>query len=172
MPVVPRLPRSLSAKQRSFIDHYLICRNASEAARRAGYSPPTAYAMGAENLRKPAIAAEIDRRLRVVAAALSEAAREGLEASRGQLLRKVRPRERGVVYFVRAENGLVKIGKTVDWNGRLQRLNTMLPYDLEVIRLIECSDYATREAAYHRRFASQRVRGEWFRLTEADLASL
>ncbi len=53
----------LTDKQRIFIEEYLVCWNASEAARRAGYSPKTAQQMGAENLSKPVIRQAIDRRL-------------------------------------------------------------------------------------------------------------
>ena len=54
---------ALSPKRRAFIDEYLKCWNASEAARRAGYSERTAGAIGHENLKIPEIAAEIERRI-------------------------------------------------------------------------------------------------------------
>lgn len=53
---------ALNLKQQAFIDEYLKCRNAAESARRAGYSPKTARSIGAENLTKPDISAEISRR--------------------------------------------------------------------------------------------------------------
>lgn len=53
----------LTAKQKRFIEEYLIDLNATQAAIRAGYSKKTAAAVGAENLRKPHIAAEIQRRM-------------------------------------------------------------------------------------------------------------
>lgn len=53
----------LTRKQRIFIDEYLKTWNASESARRAGYSKKTCGAIGAENLIKPEIKAEIDARL-------------------------------------------------------------------------------------------------------------
>lgn len=53
----------LGNKQRAFIEEYLCCWNATEAARRAGYSEHTARSIGAENLTKPDIQAEIKRRL-------------------------------------------------------------------------------------------------------------
>lgn len=53
----------LSVKQKRFIDYYIQTGNASEAARKAGYSAKTAYAMGIENLRKPQIQAAIQTRL-------------------------------------------------------------------------------------------------------------
>lgn len=52
----------LSAKQEQFIVEYLKCRNAAEAARRAGYSEKTARVIGAQNLSKLNIAEEIERR--------------------------------------------------------------------------------------------------------------
>ncbi len=33
----------LSARQRAFVDHYLVSRNASDAARQAGYSALAAH---------------------------------------------------------------------------------------------------------------------------------
>jgi len=53
----------LSPKQRLFVDEYLIDFNASAAARRAGYSPKTAFRMGQENMQKPAIQAVLQLRM-------------------------------------------------------------------------------------------------------------
>lgn len=49
-------PRKLTAKQRRFIQEYLIDLNATQAAIRAGYSERTATEIGCENLSKPNIA--------------------------------------------------------------------------------------------------------------------
>ena len=54
--------KALNDRQRAFVEHYLVCWNASEAARRAGYSKKTAREIGRENLTKPDIRAEIERR--------------------------------------------------------------------------------------------------------------
>lgn len=51
----------LTRKQQIFVIEYLNCWNASEAARRAGYSKKTAGRIGQENLQKPEITAEIER---------------------------------------------------------------------------------------------------------------
>jgi phage terminase small subunit len=51
----------LTAKQQAFVAHFLVCMNASEAARRAGYPEKSAHAVGYENLRKPYIKALIDK---------------------------------------------------------------------------------------------------------------
>jgi len=53
----------LTAKQKRFIEEYLIDLNATQAAIRAGYSPDTAYSIGNENLKKPEIRARIDKAL-------------------------------------------------------------------------------------------------------------
>lgn len=49
----------LGAKQELFCLEYLIDLNATQAAKRAGYSEKTAQRMGSENLSKPLISARI-----------------------------------------------------------------------------------------------------------------
>ena len=64
---------ALSKKQRLFIDNYLQCWNATQAAKDAGYSERTAYSIGPENLNKPEIAEEVERRLAESAMSADEA---------------------------------------------------------------------------------------------------
>lgn len=45
----------LSLKQKKFCEEYIISGNATEAAKKAGYSEKTARSQGAENLTKPDI---------------------------------------------------------------------------------------------------------------------
>lgn len=52
----------LTPKQSKFIDEYLIDLNATQAAIRAGYSAKTAQRIGSENLSKPLLRAEIEKR--------------------------------------------------------------------------------------------------------------
>lgn len=54
---------ALTHKQRLFVDHYLQCWNATEAALLAGYSEKSARQTGSENLSKPYIAEAIKQRL-------------------------------------------------------------------------------------------------------------
>lgn len=56
-------------KQAAFITEYLVDKNATQAAIRAGYSARTAAAIGEENLRKPDIRAAIDDALKRLAEA-------------------------------------------------------------------------------------------------------
>lgn len=51
----------LNDRQRAFARHYVECGNAAEAARRAGYSKGSAKQRAYDNLRNPAILAEIER---------------------------------------------------------------------------------------------------------------
>lgn len=52
----------LRDKQKRFVQEYLVDFNETQAAIRAGYSKKTAAAIGYENLRKPHIRAEIEKR--------------------------------------------------------------------------------------------------------------
>lgn len=52
----------LTPKQKTFADEFLKCGNATEAAKRAGYSEQSARQMGTENLSKPSISSYIQER--------------------------------------------------------------------------------------------------------------
>lgn len=60
----------LTAKQKIFIAEYLRDKNATRAARAAGYSAKTAPRMGSENLSKPlikkAISAAVDKQIKKI----------------------------------------------------------------------------------------------------------
>ena len=53
----------LTPKQKAFADFYIKLGNATEAAKKAGYSEKTAESIGYENLRKPQISAYIAQRM-------------------------------------------------------------------------------------------------------------
>lgn len=55
--------KKLTPRQKAFANWYLKTFNATEAARRAGYSARSAASIGSENLRKPEIAAYIHARV-------------------------------------------------------------------------------------------------------------
>lgn len=54
---------ALTNKQHAFVEAYLGCFNATKAAITAGYSEKTARSIGSENLTKPDIQSEINRRM-------------------------------------------------------------------------------------------------------------
>lgn len=53
----------MTPKQKAFADYYIQTGNATEAAKKAGYSEDTARQIGAENLSKPAISEYIAERM-------------------------------------------------------------------------------------------------------------
>jgi phage terminase small subunit len=69
IPVLLQMKQSRSTERQSrFVDEYLVDLNATQAARRAGYSPRSARQAGAQNLSNPAISAEIAARTQALAA--------------------------------------------------------------------------------------------------------
>lgn len=77
----------LTGKQKLFVDHYIICLNATEAARRAGYAGDdvTLSAVGSENLRKPQILNAIDERLNTYAMSANEVLTHLTDIARGDI---------------------------------------------------------------------------------------
>lgn len=53
---------TLTPKQKAFADYYIETGNATESAKRAGYSKKTAYRTGADNLKKHQVSAYIEKR--------------------------------------------------------------------------------------------------------------
>lgn len=56
----------LTPKQKRFVQEYLICMNAAEAAKKAGYSEKVSAVIGYENLKKPKIQQAIEETLSTV----------------------------------------------------------------------------------------------------------
>ncbi len=75
----------LSNKQKVFIDEYLIDFNATQAAIRAGYSEKTAAVIGHENLRKPYLWEQIEKRLQEKHMSADEALDLLAQQARGDL---------------------------------------------------------------------------------------
>lgn len=56
----------LTLKQKKFADEYIISGNATDAAKKAGYSEKTAFTIATENLKKPYIKQYIDQRIKEI----------------------------------------------------------------------------------------------------------
>lgn len=69
----------LTIKQKKFADEYIISGNATEAAKKAGYSKKTASVIGAENLIKPNISKYIKERLDELKKARTMSLEEAIE---------------------------------------------------------------------------------------------
>ena len=53
----------MNDRQKAFAEYYIGCGNATEAAKKAGYSKKTAYSIGNENLKKPELKTYIEQQL-------------------------------------------------------------------------------------------------------------
>lgn len=69
----------LTERQRRFVDAYIETGNASEAARRAGYSEKNANRIGTENLSKLVIQKAIEERMREIEAAKTATPEEAIK---------------------------------------------------------------------------------------------
>lgn len=117
---------------------------------------------------------------------IKEAEREYIDAHQkevGELDRSVDPqainalRRNGrqksmIVYLIRAENGLVKIGKTYDVAARLQALDIGSPVSLELVYVIETQRADEVEQRLHGIYEAKRVKGEWFALSDEDIQAI
>ena len=93
---------ALNNKQRAFIEHYLVTWNASEAARRAGYSPRSARVNGPRMLSNAAISDEITRRLAELKMSTDEVLLRLAEHARGTMADFINPKT-GTIDLVKAE---------------------------------------------------------------------
>ena len=89
----------LSVKQQVFVEEYLHCWNATQAAKRAGYSAKTARSIGSENLTKPDIRAAIQARLGDLKLSANEVLARLSEQARGSIQPFVKITPDGLVRF-------------------------------------------------------------------------
>lgn len=75
----------------------------------------------------------------------------------------------GVVYLLKA-GPFFKIGKAQGFDKRYRQIKLHLPFPTEAIHQIECSDISHVERYWHKRFAPKRQNGEWFVLTDEEVA--
>jgi hypothetical protein len=69
------------------------------------------------------------------------------------------------VYFVTCrEMNSVKIGSSLEPNARLKEIQTGCPFPLKLEAVLPGGH--EEEHDYHRRFADERLQGEWFKLTD------
>lgn len=96
---------ALTARQRRFVDEYLVDLNATQAAIRAGYSAKTARQTAAENLSKPVISEAI--------AAAKSARSERTKIDADWLLRRLADEAEADVADLYDENGSLR--PVQDW---------------------------------------------------------
>lgn len=80
--------------------------------------------------------------------------------------------KKGYVYVLRADNGVYKIGQSTQIDDRIKQLSIQLPYELELVHVIETDHVINAEQLLHNRYAEKRRGGEWFALTDEDLEEI
>ena len=86
------------------------------------------------------------------------------------LPRRVKHTQASVVYVIQIENTQrYKIGVTYDVRKRLSILQTGNAFELSIVYELKTKNARETESHLHRRFASKRIRGEWFELSDADI---
>lgn len=77
---------------------------------------------------------------------------------------------RGYVYLLKMVNGeYYKIGRTKNYQNRLETFGVKLPFPVEYEYILQAKDMYQLERELHQRFADKRVGGEWFALSQADI---
>lgn len=82
-----------------------------------------------------------------------------------------RKAQAGVVYLLKGDGGFYKIGRSAKPHVRTKSFAT-LPYNVGLAHQIQTDDPAWLEAMLHNRFHEQHVIGEWFTLSDENLAGL
>lgn len=75
----------------------------------------------------------------------------------------------GYIYLLQSSTGAYKIGRTKNPDNRLATFGVLLPFEVEYACLIATEDMHSLERSLHGMFASQRINGEWFALSPADV---
>jgi hypothetical protein len=75
------------------------------------------------------------------------------------------------VYILRdaSVTGYYKIGKTNNPARRIGRFDVTLPFAIQIISIMPCTNMHNLEAKLHRMCHGSRMRGEWFKLGAAEL---
>jgi Meiotically up-regulated gene 113/Domain of unknown function (DUF4287) len=68
---------------------------------------------------------------------------------------------KGVVYLLKA-GPYYKIGKSINFEQRLNQISLQLPYTVEEVHQILTDDPSGIESYWHKRFSPKRTNGEWF----------
>lgn len=82
-----------------------------------------------------------------------------------------RPQLPGFVYLLGSLHGY-KIGKSKSLEDRVRLLGILLPFETKLVHSIACDDPHGFERTLHQRYATQRINGEWFALSQEQVAEI
>jgi len=86
---------------------------------------------------------------------------------------RITPGSRSYVYLLHAaEVGLYKIGHSKNPRARAMALECGGPIPLRLVHQILTNDAVWLEMMLQKQYAAKRVRGEWFRLEDADVSNI
>ena len=86
----------------------------------------------------------------------------------GAAVRSSETPDHGWVYLLKSGD-YYKVGHSQELERRVKEIRTTMPEQVTLVHSIRTDDPAGIEAYWHRRFDKRRARGEWFRLTAADV---
>lgn len=83
-------------------------------------------------------------------------------------------RQEGYIYIIRAvtPQNHYKIGLSKEPVTRIETMGVKLPFPIEALHLIPTNDMFSAERLLHSRYDEKRVNGEWFALSDDDVAEI
>lgn len=84
---------------------------------------------------------------------------------------KYHPRKQGYgeIYFIKVGN-YYKIGATRDLYKRFHSIQVCNPEKCSIVHSIKTNDMKLTERLFHYQFERKKLQGEWYQLTDADIA--
>lgn len=78
----------------------------------------------------------------------------------------------GNIYLISVNDEYYKIGYAKDVAKRIAYMQVSCPYSIELTHIIVTEHTIRLETMLHRRYQDKHVQGEWFMLTQADVADI
>lgn len=78
----------------------------------------------------------------------------------------------GYIYLIVNDREQYKIGYSKTPAKRIEVLNVKLPWPIEVLHLIPTNHMRLAEQHLHKHYAEKNARGEWYWLSESDIADI
>jgi hypothetical protein len=93
------------------------------------------------------------------------------EISRAKKIPRVTAQSCGV-YLLKSSTNLFKIGCTHHLSRRMSDFWNVIPEDVEIFAFAPTKEHRASERYLHAQYQARRIKGEWFALTQEDIADL